>query len=299
MQILVTGGTGLIGTALVQHFTQQGHKLIILTRNVAKASQLLPLKNIQFIGQLSSIKPTTPIEAVINLAGAPIAKPWSARYREVLRESRIDLTNQLVTFLKTLSAPPTALVSGSAVGFYGPQANNDLLESSAAVPSFSHELCRDWEGAANVASQLGIRVVNVRTGVVLSKRGGALAKMRLPFSLGLGGPVGTGNQWMSWVHLQDIVRIIEFCMLEQNLSGPVNATAPNPVTNKTFATTYGKVLHRPTILPMPAWLLRAVMGQMAEELLLTGQKVLPDKLRQAGFEFKFRTLEEALRDVEA
>lgn len=298
MQILMTGGTGLIGTALAQHLTQQGHELIILTRNTAKASQLLPLNPIQFIEQLSSITPTTPIEAVINLAGAPIAKPWSARYREVLRQSRIDLTNQLVTFLRTLNTPPTVLVSGSAVGFYGPQANNDLLESSAGVPSFSHELCRDWEGAANIASQQGTRVVNLRTGIVLSKQGGALAKMRFPFSLGLGGPVGTGDQWMSWIHLQDIVRIIEFCMLQPNLSGPVNATAPNPVTNKVFAKTYGKVLQRPAILPMPAWFLRTLMGQMAEELLLTGQKVIPHKLQQAGFQFRFPELIGALREVE-
>lgn len=297
MQILVTGGTGLIGTALAQHLTQQGHELIILTRNVPKAQQLLPMKNIQFVEQLSSIKPTTPITAVINLAGAPIAKPWSARYREVLRASRIDFTNQLVTFLGTLSTPPKVLVSGSAIGFYGPQQNIDLLESSPFVDSFSHELCRDWEAAANAASQLGIRVVNLRTGIVLSKRGGALAKMRLPFSLGLGGPVGTGEQWMSWVHLQDIVRVIEFCLL-QNLSGPVNATAPNPVTNNMFAKTYGKVLHRPAILPMPAWFLRAVMGQMAEELLLTGQKVIPNKLQQAGFQFMFPELVDALREVE-
>lgn len=298
MQILVTGGTGLIGTALAQYLVQQGNELIILTRNATKAQQILPLNNIQFVEQLSSIQTTTPIEAVINLAGAPIAKPWSAGYRQVLRASRIDFTQQLVAFLATLSTQPKVLVSGSAIGFYGPQQNIDLLESSAFVSSFSHELCRDWEMAADHASQQGIRVVNLRTGMVLSKKGGALAKMRGPFLLGLGGPVGTGKQWMSWIHLQDIVRVIEFCLLE-SLSGPVNATAPEPVTNKLFATTYGKVLHRPAVLPMPAWLLRAVMGQMAEELLLTGQKVLPDKLRQAGFEFTFRTLEEALRDVEA
>jgi uncharacterized protein (TIGR01777 family) len=201
-----------------------------------------------------------------------------------------------VKTLNALATPPKVLVSGSAVGYYGPHGDEELSETSSATPSFSHTLCEEWERAANEATKLGIRVVNLRTGVVLSKKEGALAKMRLPFSLGLGGPVGSGQQWMSWVHHDDIVSIIQFCML-QDIHGPVNATAPNPVTNKTFAQTYGRVLHRPAILPMPAWFLRLVMGQMAEELLLTGQRVIPDKLNNAGFTFTFPELEGALKNT--
>jgi len=293
MHVLITGGTGLIGAALCQSLALKDAKLTVLTRDIQKAKHLLPINGVHFIEQLAQIKPDDQFDVVVNLAGAPIAKSWTQDYQLTIQHSRIALTQSLVKALGTLTTPPKVFVSGSAIGFYGPQGNDELSESGAFNPSFSHTLCQAWEEAANEATRLGIRVVNLRTGVVLSKKGGALAKMRLLFSLGLGGPVGSGEQWMSWVHHDDIVNIIQFCIQEE-IQGPVNATAPNPVTNKTFAQTYGKVLHRPAILPMPAWFLRLVMGQMAEELLLTGQRVVPSKLIDAGFLFAYPELQGAL-----
>ncbi len=296
MHIFITGGTGLIGSALCKSLVEKGNELTILTRNIQKAKHLLPFDGVHFIEQLAEIKPDSLFDAVINLAGAPIAKPWTANYRQIILQSRVKLTESLVSVLQTLNKPPAVLVSGSAIGYYGPQDDHPLNESSPFANSFSHDLCQAWENAANEAVKTGIRVVNLRTGIVLAKKGGALAKMRLPFSLGLGGPIGNGQQWMSWVHLEDMINIVQYC-LQENIQGPVNATAPNPVTNQTFAHIYAKVLHRPAILPMPAWFLRLIMGQMAEELLITGQNVVPAKLTQAGFPFAFTTLEDALNDV--
>lgn len=297
MHVLITGGTGLIGSALCQSLAFKGAELTVLTRDIQKAKHLLPIDGIHFIEHVTEIKADATFDAVVNLAGAPIAKPWSDRYKQTLLQSRVALTQSLVAALGRLATPPKVMVSGSAIGYYGPQGDNELSETSPAVQSFSHELCQAWEAAANEANKLGIRVVNLRTGVVLSKKDGALAKMRLPFSLGLGGPVGDGEQWMSWVHHDDIVNIILFCMQKEDLQGPVNATAPNPVTSKTFAQTYGKVLRRPAILPMPAWFLKLAMGQMAQELLITGQKVVPIKLEQAGFLFTYPELEGALKNT--
>lgn len=294
MHVLMTGGTGLIGAALCQRLAASGAKLTVLTRDIQKAKHLVPIDGIHFIEQLSEIKPDAVFDAVVNLAGAPIAKPWTKRYKNEIKKSRIALTKSLVSLLKTLNTKPSVLVSGSAIGLYGPQEDDaELIETSPSVESFSHDVCQEWEQAANRAEEFGMRVVNLRTGVVLSKKGGALAKMRLPFKLGLGGPISNGQQWMSWVHLDDIVSIILFC-IENNIDGPVNATAPNPVTNKTFADTYAKVLHRPAFLPMPAWFLKLVMGEMAQELLICGQRVVPEKLEQAGFKFAHPELEEAL-----
>lgn len=297
-QILITGGTGLIGQALCDALIQKGVHVTVLTRNINKARQrFISQENITLIDSLQQIKSEDSFDAVVNLAGAPIAQRWTSSYQRILFQSRINLTQALIESLATLKKSPQVLVSGSAIGFYGPQQDQELIETSAFMPSFSHELCQAWEDEANKAKQLGIRVVNLRTGIVLSKAGGALAKMRLPFRLCLGGPIGNGLQWMSWVHHEDIVRIIQFC-LEQSIEGAVNATAPFPVTNREFASTYAKVLHRPACLPMPAWFLRLLMGQMAEELLLTGQRVLPDKLQHAGFRFKYATLEKALKNTE-
>lgn len=298
MHVLMTGGTGLIGAALCQRLAASGAKLTVLTRDIQKAKHLVPIDGIHFIEQLSEIKPDMVFDAVVNLAGAPIAKPWTKAYKKEIKNSRIELTKHLVGTLKSMNTKPNVLVSGSAIGLYGPHDDDEkLIESSPSVESFSHDVCQEWEQAANKAEDFGIRVVNLRTGVVLSKKGGALAKMRLPFKLGLGGPIGNGQQWMSWVHLDDIVSIILFC-IENNIDGPVNATAPNPVTNKTFADTYAKVLHCPAFLTTPAWFLKLVMGQMAQELLITGQRVVPEKLEQAGFKFMHPELEEALKSVE-
>jgi uncharacterized protein (TIGR01777 family) len=256
----------------------------------------LPIDGLHFIEHLTEIKPDNDFDAVVNLAGAPIAKRWTPKYKQIIQKSRVELTKNVVKTIGSLSTPPKVMVSGSAIGFYGPQGDSELSESAEGMESFSNELCQAWENAANEASHFGVRVVNLRTGIVLAKKGGALAKMRLPFLLGLGGPIGNGQQWMSWVHLDDIVNIIQFC-LQENIHGPVNAVSPNPVTNKSFAQSYAKALHRPAILPMPAWFLRLTMGQMADELLITGQRVIPTKLLNSGFDFAFSDLEKALNET--
>lgn len=296
MHILLTGGTGLIGSALCKSLVKKGNTLTVLTRNIQQAKHLLPFDGVHFIEQLTEIKPDSYFDAVVNLAGAPIAKRWTAHYKEIIQQSRILLTQTLVSTLTALKVPPAVLVSGSAIGFYGPQGDNPLSESEPFVECFSHELCQMWENAANDAAKAGIRVVNLRTGIVLAKKGGALAKMRLPFLLGLGGPIGNGEQWMSWIHLEDMINIIQYC-IHENIQGPVNATAPNPVTNKQFAQTYAQTLHRPAIVTMPASFLRLGLGQMAEELLITGQRVLPAKLTQSGFTFSYPALEGALNSL--
>jgi uncharacterized protein (TIGR01777 family) len=296
MHIFITGGTGFIGQPLCRSLLTEGVQLTVLTRNIQKAKHLLP-DAVHFIEHLAEIKPETKFDAVINLAGAPIAKRWSTKYKSCLLQSRVAFTRALVQTLSSLAYLPKVLLSGSAIGYYGPQLNNALSESAAVMPSFSHDLCQAWEAEAYQATKLGIRVCTLRTGIVLGPRGGALARMRLPFLMGLGEPIGSGEQWMSWVHLDDMVRIIRFC-LEQKIEGPVNATSPQPVTNKDFAEIYAKVLHRPAIMPMPAFLLRILLGQMAEELLLTGQRVIPTKLQQQNFEFQYPTLLEALSNIE-
>jgi uncharacterized protein (TIGR01777 family) len=199
--------------------------------------------------------------------------------------------------LATLKVPPAIFISGSAIGYYGPQGDEAVSESSPGRESFSHELCEAWERTALDAKDLGMRVCLLRTGIVLGE-GGALKKMRLPFLMGLGGPISTGKQWMSWIHIADMIRVIHFCLEQPTLQGPVNATSPNPVTNNDFAHTLGKVLHRPTFLRMPGFVLRLIYGSaMAEELLLTGQRVLPTKLLQLGFNFVYTDLELALHAI--
>jgi uncharacterized protein (TIGR01777 family) len=212
--------------------------------------------------------------------------------------SRVTLTEQLVRALASLKQKPQVLISGSAIGFYGNQADNKVTEISVPTSSFSHDLCASWEASAIKAQDLGIRVCILRTGVVLGNGGGALMQMRLPFLLGLGGPIGNGKQWMSWIHMADLVRLIHFCIENSQIEGPVNATSPHPVRNKDFAKCYAKVLHRIALIPMPAIVLRIFLGQMAKELLITGQRVLPIKLMELGFSFAYPDLELALREIE-
>jgi uncharacterized protein (TIGR01777 family) len=247
---------------------------------------------------MSEIDPRESFDAVINLAGAPIVQRWTKKYKIILKQSRVDLTTVLIERLEKCPQPPQVFISGSAIGYYGPQADNELTESSPPQPSFSHELCAAWEQAASKAKELGSRVCLLRTGIVLGRHGGALARMRLPFLLGIGGPVGTGSQWMSWIHISDMVRIIHHCLMHTEAEGVINATAPKPVRNQFFAKTYAQVLHRMAIVPMPAFVLRIIFGQMAQELLLTGQKVIPSKLLNDGFTFTYPDLEMALLSLE-
>ena len=293
MNILITGGTGLIGRALCRFWLQQGHQLTVWSRTPEKVAGLCGAQ-VRGIGQLEQY--AGELDAVVNLAGAPIAdRPWTAKRRQLLWDSRITLTEQLVAWLATRQQQPQVLLSGSAVGWYGDGGERQLDEQQPAVTSdFASLLCDAWESAALTAEVLGIRVVRIRTGLVLAAEGGFLQRLLLPFKLGLGGRIGSGKQWMPWIHLQDQIALIDFLLHHASASGPYNACAPQPVRNTDFTKTLGRTLHRPTLIPMPGMLLKLGLGELAG-LLLGGQRAVPKRLQEAGFEFRFKDLDRALQ----
>lgn len=295
-RLLITGGTGFIGTRLVEAVVAKGHAVTVLTRERAHATHL-PAP-ITILTSLDDIAPETVFDAVINLAGSPIGEPpWSAPKRRRILRSRLRTTRDLLRLFERLDRRPDVLVSGSAIGWYGLRDDAALTEADEgqAPESFSRNVCRAWEREAEKARALGIRVVLLRTGLVLGSEGGLLARMLVPFEFGLGGPIGDGRQWMSWIARDDLVRLILHAIAVPDLTGPLNATAPMPVRNGEFAATLGRVLHRPALLRAPAWLLRRLGGDFAEELLLGGQRVVPDKAVESGFVFCSPELEWALK----
>lgn len=300
MRIVVTGGTGFIGRPLCQRLVGLGHAVTVLTRNPGAARSVLDPR-MSVIGWEGFRGPTDGLMAalgdgdvIINLAGAPIAAGrWNAQVKDRLRQSREGTTSALVAALSELPTRPVLLISASAIGYYGPRGDEPLTEESPSGAGFLASLCREWEAAARAAERLGVRVVLPRIGVVLGRHGGALAKMLPAFRMGLGGPVGSGAQWMSWIHLDDLIELLLF-LLNEAVGGPVNATAPHPVTNREFARTLGRTLGRPAWARVPAPVLRLLLGEMAEELLLTGQRVLPHRAEALGFRFRYPTLSEAL-----
>jgi uncharacterized protein len=303
MRIVVTGGTGFIGRPLCQRLVELGHAVSALTRDPATArARLAP--PVSVIGWQGSRGATGELmtalgnaEVVINLAGAPIAKGrWTEQTKDRLRRSREGMTSALVDALAKLRARPVLLISASAIGYYGPRQDEPLREDAPSGAGFLASLCREWEAAARAAERLGVRVVLPRIGVVLGKNGGALARMLPVFRLGLGGPLGNGTQWLSWIHLDDLIELLLF-LLDQAVGGPVNATAPHPVTNEEFSRVLGQTLERPVWLRTPAFVLKLLLGQMAEELLLTGQRVLPARAEAMGFRFRYPTLSEALHAI--
>jgi len=247
-------------------------------------------------GELDT-SPLEGIDAVVHLAGETIAERWTRAKKERIRASRVEGTRLLVDGLKSLSKPPSVLVGSSAVGFYGSRGDEDLDEASGPGTGYLPEVCQAWEAATARASELGMRVVNLRTGIVLSTKGGALAKMLLPFKLRLGGPVGSGKQWMSWAHIDDVVGGYHFALHQADLSGVANLTAPKPARNAEFTKALGRALGRPAFLPAPGFALKLVFGEMAQDLLLDGQKVLPRRLESAGYRFQHPDLGAALTDV--
>ncbi len=303
MRIVVTGGTGFIGRPLCQRLVELGHAVTVLTRNPA-AAQVHLAPPVSVIGWQGSRGATDELmtalgnaEVVINLAGAPIAEwRWTDQTKDRLRRSREGTTSALVAALAKLQARPVLLISASASGYYGPRQDDPLREDAPSGAGFLASLCREWEAAARAAERLGVRVVLPRIGVVLGKNGGALARMLPVFRLGLGGPLGSGTQWLSWIHLDDLIELLLF-LLHEAASGPVNATAPQPVTNKEFSLVLGQTLGRPAWLWTPAFTLKLLLGQMAEELLLTGQRVLPARAEAMGFRFRYPTLSEALHAI--
>lgn len=296
MHILLTGGTGLIGRGLCRQLTAQGHRVTVWSRTPQRVADLCGAQ-VRGIGQLQALD-GEPLDAVINLAGAPIAdRPWTDKRKALLWASRIGLTEQLLAWLQGREEKPRVLLSGSAVGWYGDGGERELSETQAPVgEDFAARLCAAWETTALRAEALGIRVVLLRTGLVLARDGGFLKRLLPPFRLGLGGPIGAGQQWMPWIHLDDQIRLIAFLLQRDDARGPYNACAPQPVRNGEFARALGRVLHRPARLPLPAFVLRLGLGELSG-LLLGGQRVLPLRLLQAGFTFSFTELDAALDDL--
>ncbi|WP_340680755.1 TIGR01777 family oxidoreductase [Paraglaciecola sp.] len=292
MKILITGGTGLIGANLIPFL--RPNEIAVYTRNVAMAEQILGHK-IHFLSSLAHLKDLNDYEVVINLAGEPIVgKKWTEQQKREIEHSRWSVTEKIVALIKASENPPELLISGSAVGFYGRQSDNIIDESfTNTFDDFGHQLCERWEYIARQAESLQTRVCIVRTGVVLSKRGGALTKMLMPFKLGLGGYIGRGDQYFSWIHLEDMLRGLVHLITNKDCHGVYNFTAPHPVTNYQYSHELASALRRPCLFKIPEWVLRATMGESAE-LVLYGQRVVPKRLLESGYEFVFPDIAQAL-----
>ena len=295
MNILLTGASGLIGAALASHLAAHGHRVIELRRKAAIAPGPHATWNPD-AGQID-LSHAGPLDAVVHLAGEPIAQRWTPAARARIRESRVRGTRLLCEALAQRPQPPATLVCASATGFYGHRGDEILDERSPSGSGFLADVCREWEAAAAPAVQRGLRVVNLRFGVVLATQGGALAKMLPAFRCGLGGPIGNGRQYWSWITLDDLLGAILHALTHAALRGPVNAVTPHPVTNREFARTLGAVLSRPAFLTLPALVVKLLLGAMGEEALLASARVQPTELEEAGFAFQFSALEPALRHL--
>lgn len=297
MQILLTGGTGFIGKSLVKRLLQQGHTLTILSRNPKKASTLFDAP-VKVWSSISQWQKNVHFDVVINLAGEPIIdKTWSTTRKKSLLDSRVGITEQLVSAMQNANTKPSVFLSGSAIGVYGDCGKTICTESAAAGNDFAAYLCQQWEKAALKAEALGVRVAILRTGLVLAKHGGMLAKMRMPFSLGLGSQLGNGQQIMSWIHLDDYIEAVVFLLNCQNCQGAYNMTAPNPVTNQEFSRELARSLKRRVLFSTPEWALKPVLGERSI-LLFGGQHVIPSKLLSHGFQFRHPKLIDALKNIE-
>jgi uncharacterized protein (TIGR01777 family) len=305
VRIFVTGGTGLVGHRLVRQFVQRGDAVVALTRRPEAARERLgsgvtiasgdPMQPGAWLDAMAEC------DAVVHLAGENVfARRWTAAFKELLRASRIQSTENVVQGLarqpRTASGEPKVLVNASAIGYYGPHGDEILDESSPPGDDFLAGACVDWEKAARAAEPHGVRVVVVRVGLVLDKEGGALKQMLTPFKLGVGGPVGRGRQWVSWIHHADLVGLLLLALDNAAARGPINGTAPNPVTNRDYSKALGRALHRPAFLPTPGFALRLALGQVAR-LATTGQRVLPRQAQALGYTFRFPTIDAALADI--
>ncbi|MEW6038267.1 MAG: TIGR01777 family oxidoreductase [Pseudomonadota bacterium] len=297
MRILVTGGTGFIGSQLCQDLGGGGARLVVLSRRPDRVRDRCGL-GVTAIASFPELSPALAFDAVINLAGEPIVGPrWTDARKKLLWDSRVELTRSLADYIDRAEVKPKVLISGSEVGFYGDQGDRILDETSGCADGFGHRLCEAWELAALRAADFGVRVCIVRTGMVMGASGGFLAPLLPLFRLGLGARIGSGEQWMSWIHLRDYIAIIRWLICAPDLSGVFNATAPNPVTNRQFTEILSRLLRRPALLAVPASVLRLLMGREMSGLLLGGQRVLPARLLESGFRFRYPELEIALRDA--
>ncbi|CDG20866.1 Epimerase family protein yfcH [Xenorhabdus poinarii G6] len=296
MHIFITGGTGLIGHRLVCQLLSLSHSITILSRSPQKVYSLFS-DRVECWTTLNIQQNLNRFDAVINLAGEPIVnKRWTPKQKEILCQSRWQLTEQLSRLIKASESPPSVFISGSAVGYYGDQGQSVVTEHDPPHNEFAHQLCERWEQLALQAQSDKTRVCVLRTGIVLAPEGGALKKMLPLFRLGLGGVIGHGKQYMPWIHIDDIVNGIYYLLVSPELHGPFNMTSPYPVHNEQFTAALAKVLHRPAFIRIPKFVLKIMMGEAAE-LVLGGQQAIPKKLEEAGFGFRYFQLEEALQDA--
>ena len=293
MKILVTGGAGFIGGALSRELNSSGHSVTITTRRQSDSKQKLTW-------QAPALIPSdtmSDFDAVINLAGEPIVSSrWTKVRKERIMSSRIHTTRALVQSMQNAHQRPKVLISASAIGYYGAHGDEEVTEETQPATDFLAEVCKAWEAEALKAQELGVRVVLIRIGAVLESDGGALPPMTIPFKFFLGGPIGSGKQWFSWIHRDDMVGIITYALENDFVSGPFNATAPQPVTNREFTSALGKALNRPSWLSVPGFIVRLSLGELGS-VLLTGQRVLPEKILKAGYKFRFNKVNEALSAI--
>ena len=302
MKIIISGASGLVGHELTTALRAEGHRVLRLTRSWRQSSETSAVSADTIAWDPSSAKvyarALESADAVINLNGASISGGrWTAKRKALLRSSRLDSTRLLVDAVGRLKDKPRIFLSASAVGFYGSRGDEILTEASGPGGDFLSALARDWETEANRAASFGIRTAILRFGVILAREGGALPQMVRPFRFGVGGRLGDGSQWLSWIAIDDVIRIVKFMISDARLTGPVNLVAPAPVQNAEFARIVGKLLHRPAVVPAPAFALRLALGEMADSLLLASQRAYPEKLLRAGYSFQFGEIESALRAI--
>jgi uncharacterized protein (TIGR01777 family) len=302
MRVAVTGGTGFIGSALCRAFLADGHTVRVLSRDPASAQRKLGT-GVEAVAWTTGLPRTAAaalegVDAIVNLAGEPIAgRRWSSAQKERIHASRVDGTRELVQAMKLLNPRPPVLLSASATGYYGPLGEQPVDESAPAGRDFLGQVCQEWEQAALAAEGDGTRVALVRTGIVLGPDGGALAKLLPPFKMFVGGPLGDGRQGFPWVHLDDVVGIYRWALTADLAAGPLNATGPELLDNRQFSVVLGRVLGRPSFLPAPGFALKLLLGEMAQPLLLQGQKVAPTRTQALGYSFRYQTAEAALRQI--
>ena len=288
-KIAVTGSSGLVGSELCAFLRGMGHDVY----TVSRVDEHIDRKVLSF----DSVHAWEGIDAVVHLAGEPIAERWSEEKKLRIQNSRSQLTHRLSVLLSKLKTPPKVFISASAIGFYGNRQDEEITEESKEGKGFLSQVCQQWEKAVDPARERGIRCVHPRIGMVLTPKGGALKKMLLPFQMGVGGPVGSGRQWMSWISLDDLIDLLYFAIQNEQVEGAMNATAPNPVRNKDFGHSLGKALSRPAFMPLPSFMVRLMFGEMGEALLLEGARVLPEKAQRLGFSFSHASLDSCLQDM--
>ena len=295
MKVLITGASGLVGTALQRSFAEKGYEMLLASRKKAEDGNHIQWSIDDGFSEPERLEG---LDAVVHLAGESVSGlRWTDEKKSAIRDSRVFGTRSVVDAISRLKNKPKVFIAASAIGFYGERGDEEVTESSAAGDSFLASVAKDWEAESRRAEDAGIRTVLLRTGIVLSKDGGALGTMLLPFKLGVGGVVGSGKQWMSWIAMDDHVAVINYVIENENIRGAVNAVSPNPTTNHDFTKTLGDVLYRPTFLPLPEFAVSMVFGEMGDVLLLASTKVLPKRLEAAGFEFKVPYLQAAIENA--